>query len=339
MSDEGAAQQDQPRTQDVATFLASMHVRIDAVLKPLIPQDAPVALLDFQDHGNVGDSAIWLGQLAALRARGIRHPRYVATADTYDPLELRRVLEDGVILLSGGGNFGDVWPRHQELRERVMHDFPERRIIQLPQSIEFQSAAALTAARRIVAGHRDFTLLVRSERSLSLARQFDAPTALCPDLALRMPVLERGQQRHDRIVWLRRKDQESAVGETAAPPDVEQLDWLQETPTGSRRAVRWLHERPRALSIVGSQTAKLYERLARARVRRGIDVVSRGRGVITDRLHAHILSLMAGIPHCVLDNSYGKVKAVYETWTRGVGPVAWCDSPNEAFTKIRTLVV
>ncbi len=337
MSDEGAVQERHPRTQDVASFLASMHARIDAVLKPLIPKDAPVALLDFQDHGNVGDSAIWLGQLAALRARGIRHPRYVATADTYDPLELRRVLGDGVILLSGGGNFGDVWPRHQELRERVMHDFPERRIVQLPQSIEFRSPSALDAARRIVAGHRDFTLLVRSERSLGLARRFDAPSALCPDLALRLPALARGERRHDRIVWLRRQDQESAGADAEAPADVEELDWLEERPTVIRQMVRWLHERPRALSLLGPRTAPLYERLARERLGRGVDVLSRGRGVITDRLHAHILSLMAGIPHCVLDNSYGKVRAVYETWTAGIGPVAWCDSAAEAFEKVREL--
>lgn len=337
MSDRPAVQENEPRTQDVATFLASMHARIDAVLAPLIPRGAPVALLDFQDHGNVGDSAIWLGQLEALRARGIRQPRYVATADTYDPLELRRVLDDGVILLSGGGNFGDVWPRHQELRERVLHDFPERRIVQLPQSIEFRSEAALKAARRIIAGHRDFTLLVRSERSLGVARGFDAPTALCPDLALRLPPLARAPRQHDRFVWLRRDDQESAGNNPPAPPDVEVLDWIEEPPIGARRVVRWLHERPRALHLLGSRTGRLYERLARARLHRGVGLLSRGRGVITDRLHAHILSLMAGIPHCVLDNSYGKVKAVYETWTRGAGRVAWCDSPDEAFERIREL--
>lgn len=328
---------EQARTQDVATFLASMHARIDAVLKPLIPQHAPVALLDFQDHGNVGDSAIWLGQLAALRARGIAQPRYVATASTYDPLELRRVLDDGVILLSGGGNFGDVWPRHQELRERVLHDFPERRIVQLPQSIEFRSQSALGAARRIIAGHRDFTLLVRSGRSLDIARQFDAPSALCPDMALRLPPLTRGPRQHDRFVWLRRSDQESRGNDSPPPPDVEALDWIEEPPMGARRMVRWLHDRPRALSLLGPQTARLYERLARARVHRGVGLLSRGRGVVTDRLHAHILSLMAGIPHCVLDNNYGKVKAVYETWTRGVGRAAWCDSPEEAFARIREL--
>lgn len=337
MSDDGAAQEGPPRTQDLAGFLASMHARIDAVLKPLIPQGAPVALLDFQDHGNVGDSAIWLGQLAALRARGIAQPRYVATAATYDPLELRRVLEDGVILLSGGGNFGDVWPRHQELRERILHDFPERRIVQLPQSIEFRSEAARNAARRIIAGHRDFTLLVRSERALGMARQFDAPSALCPDLALRLSPVARTPREHDRFVWLRRTDQESLGTNPPAPADVEAFDWIEEPPIGARRMVRWLHDRPRALSLLGPRTGRLYERLARARVHRGVRLLSRGRGVITDRLHAHILSLMAGIPHCVLDNSYGKVKAVYETWTRGAGRAAWCDSPDEAFERIREL--
>ena len=32
-----------------------------------------------------------------------------------------------------------------------------------------------------------------------------------------------------------------------------------------------------------------------------------------------------------------KVKAVYETWTRGVGRAVWCESPDEAFTRIREL--
>lgn len=323
---------------DVATFLEGMHARIDRILAPLLPAGAPVALLDFQNHGNVGDSAIWLGQLAALRARGIRRPAYIATIASYDPLALRRAAPEGAILLSGGGNFGDVWPRHQELREKVLHDFPDRRIVQLPQSIEFRSTAALDAARRIVAGHRDFTLLVRSHRSLELARQFDAPSGLCPDMALRLPPLPRGRPVHDGIIWLRREDQESGGSSAEAPAGVERLDWLAEPPSLDRRLVGWLHERPRALEALGGRAGILYERLARGRLARGVALLSRGRGVITDRLHAHILSLMAGIPHCVLDNSYGKVRAVYETWTRGVGRVAWCETPEEAFVRIRDLL-
>jgi pyruvyl transferase EpsO len=52
--------------------------------------------------------------------------------------------------------------------------------------------------------------------------------------------------------------------------------------------------------------------------------------VVTDRLHGHILSVLLGIPHVVLDNSYGKVRSFYETWTAQSDLVDWADSPAEA---------
>ena len=41
---------------------------------------------------------------------------------------------------------------------------------------------------------------------------------------------------------------------------------------------------------------------------------SRGETGVTDRLHAHILCLMMGIPNIPLDNSYGKLSTFVETW-------------------------
>ncbi|WP_276524270.1 polysaccharide pyruvyl transferase family protein, partial [Enterobacter hormaechei] len=46
---------------------------------------------------------------------------------------------------------------------------------------------------------------------------------------------------------------------------------------------------------------------ARRRVERGLRLLSRGERIVTDRLHGHILSLLLGIPHVVLDNDYGKL--------------------------------
>ena len=63
--------------------------------------------------------------------------------------------------------------------------------------------------------------------------------------------------------------------------------------------------------------AASYDTAARARVLRGCRLLSSGRVVITDRLHAHLLSLLLGIPHAVLDNSYGKVGAYMDAWTSG----------------------
>ena len=39
------------------------------VLDPLIPRGSQVALFDFPNHSNVGDSAIWLGEQAYLSTR------------------------------------------------------------------------------------------------------------------------------------------------------------------------------------------------------------------------------------------------------------------------------
>ena len=46
-------------------FLTFSHYKnlIHRVLGPPIPEGAPVALFDFPNYSNVGDSAIWLGEI------------------------------------------------------------------------------------------------------------------------------------------------------------------------------------------------------------------------------------------------------------------------------------
>jgi pyruvyl transferase EpsO len=58
----------------------------------------------------------------------------------------------------------------------------------------------------------------------------------------------------------------------------------------------------------------LFERMARMRLDRGIDLLSTGRAVITDRLHGHILCCLLDIPHVALDNNYGKIRNFSAAW-------------------------
>ena len=103
-----------------------LAMRIDEVLAPLIPVGSTCAMLDFPTHSNVGDSAIWLGQRVHL-ARVDVSVVYVSDLATYSSAELRRRLPRGLILLSGGGSLGDVWPETQRFREQVIRDFPSTR--------------------------------------------------------------------------------------------------------------------------------------------------------------------------------------------------------------------
>ena len=112
--------------------LVTLRDRIDATLGPIVSGYTECALVGFPDSANVGDSAIWLGELAWLREAGVRVV-YRCHERDYDANILAESCPNGLILLHGGGNLGDVWPRFQRLRERVIQDFPRRPIVQLPQ--------------------------------------------------------------------------------------------------------------------------------------------------------------------------------------------------------------
>jgi pyruvyl transferase EpsO len=79
----------------------------------------------------------------------------------------------------------------------------------------------------------------------------------------------------------------------------------------------------------------VWDRLAQQRTRRGCRLLSRGRIVVTDRLHAHILCTLLGIPHIVLDNNCGKLSGFIRCWTAEHPLCHLADSVEEA-TRIAT---
>ena len=59
---------------------------------------------------------------------------------------------------------------------------------------------------------------------------------------------------------------------------------------------------------------EVFNAQARRRVARGVKQLSKGRVVATDRLHAHIIASLLGIPNVVLDNNYGKIHGYMDCW-------------------------
>lgn len=290
-------------------------------------------MLEFPNYPNVGDSAIYLGQVAALGALG-RRPRFVSDLGTYSARELAGwVTREDVILLTGGGSFGDLWPAAQRMREDILRTFPHVRIVQLPQTIHFASDDALQRARAAVGAHPDVTLLVRDARSLELARRaFDAQVQLCPDMAVALGPLPRRQSPTRDVQWLLRTDLESALPQDAERPALSD-DWIVEAPSALRSLSYLLMgavRRPLMQSLARHLLMQLYPALAQERLMRGRRLLEQGRVVVTDRLHGHILSWLSGIPHVVLDNSYGKLSSHFATWMRDADGVAWATSVDEA---------
>jgi pyruvyl transferase EpsO len=303
---------------------------IEGAVAPLLAGAETVALVGFPHHWNIGDSVIWAGALEMLRSLGVR-VGYACTPSAYDPAELRRHVPDGPVLITGGGNFGDVYLDEVALRRRVLEDFPDRRVIQLPQSIWLRSREGREELQRLVDAHPAFTLLVRERRSLDMARAlFQAPCLLCPDLALalegRLPAAETATR---DVTGLVRGDVES-LGGSARAIGAGFADWPREEPpwrdgwsAAGQRAwdavTAWHGRRDDAGGRPALHAAlEAYETLARERTHAGAALLCSGRIVVSDRLHAALVAWLGGRQAVLVDSVSGKSRSTLETWFTGV---------------------
>jgi len=322
------------------TLVETLRQTLLESLTPLVQGARTTALIDFPAHSNVGDSAIWLGALSALRALGAPAPVYTCDASTYDRARLARVIGDGTIFFTGGGSFGDLWERHLRLRERVVADFPRHRIVQLPESVHFERESSLVRSRAVWDAHERVTILVRDTASLAfMQREFKTPVRLAPDLAFGLGALARRTPPTRDVLWLKRDDKEDSFP-GHRPADA--IDWISEPITPliawSDRLRDEAARRPWLAPIARSVLPRTYVPLAQRRLARGVSLLSGGRVLVTDRLHGHILATLLGIPHVVLDNSYGKLHHFIRTWTHVSPLLRMAASPDDARARAEELL-
>jgi exopolysaccharide biosynthesis predicted pyruvyltransferase EpsI len=310
------------------------HSSIEQVRAELLRKVASVAdprdgcaLLDFPDFANPGDSLVWLGALAFLKQEYAVSPNYVAARREYCPYRLRTHCPSGPIYLNGGGNFGERDAGAQTFFEKILAEFPDRRVIQLPVSIDLLDESAEQGLRDAIRRHGNSVILVRDTPSLAAAEKFGCETHLCPDMAFAL-----GQQSHpsdlrlDAVLLLRADRQHEGSGEYQG--STRTIDW-HEDDFPMRAADRAL----RPFRLAFSRVRPLYRMyvlvltwLANRRARRGKRMLAPARHVITDRLHAHILASMMGIPNVAIDKPGGKIARFLDTWTGDIASVK--SAPN-----------
>ena len=283
----------------------------------------PVALIDLPTHLNIGDSLIALGQFNLLGSK--LDYRYIGGIPSEDILK-QIDGEKGAIIFHGGGNFGTLWPSHQRLRERIATECPNATLIQLPQSTFFDSKDALEKSISILESHGDFHVLVRDQASYeTLAQRNLASITLCPDSAFALEANPNKSPAHD-ILFVTRSDHESDHSSTLsslrmnfAKSRASQVDWAnwEELGNGSWRKYRFIDRLfPRLLRVFRAPAFSrlLWTGLFQSRLRLGVDLLSSGKVIVTDRLHVHILCRLIGKPHIFFDNNYGKISNLSDTW-------------------------
>lgn len=321
-------------------ILAELCTDTRRTLSRYLREGEPVALVDFPYHQNSGDSLIYLGERAHLKAMGVS-VGYVCDLFRYNDKELRRRVPVGPILLHGGGNLGDRWVRHQEFREKVIADFPDRRIIQLPQSLEFNTADGILQAQRAFSNHPDLVLLLRDSRSLERAQQLfqENSVAFCPDMAFGVGPLKRVHHANVEMLLLLRKDSES-VPRTfkTGSASTRQVDWGLEG--NAAKVMRGLllpgsfaQRVPRLVRTMYPALRSAHELMARLNVQDARRILADGLVVITDRLHAAVLAALSGISVVAVDNVSGKISAAYRDYLNGFTNLYFAEDETAAVAR------
>ncbi|THD42241.1 MAG: glycosyltransferase [Bradyrhizobium sp.] len=315
-----------PAICGVTATLDDQVDRLAESLKALVGS-RPVALLDWPNYANAGDHFIWLGEKVLFRRRLGSEILYECSLNQVDILRLTRLPPDAVLVMHGGGNFGDLYPHHQRLREAVIGAFPDRRIIVMPQTIHFAGRERMEQSARQLKLHPDLHVMTRDRESLAVASlrmglpncqlHIDSAfalqpivTALLDKLALK-PVSDR--------VYLLRRDFESTAS-SVLPEGAASHDWAR---TDDLKQFANDPPEPNSIDAAARVVETDFDAQSWRRFCGAVRLFSGGEHIVTDRLHGHILALMMGKEHELYDNSYGKIGSFYDTWTRDHPLVAY----------------
>ncbi|MCF0191679.1 MAG: polysaccharide pyruvyl transferase family protein [Marinilabiliaceae bacterium] len=304
--------------------IAHLHNIIVSYLQEEVTED--YVLLDCPFHANLGDHLIWEGTLNALNE--IKHNcLYTSSIEHF---EEERVKDGQLILICGGGNFGDVWPRHQEFRRKLISLYPHSRVIHLPQTIRYEDIKNLELDRGLFNSEGErHCIMTRDQRSFLFAKEHfpKCRILLVPDMAfaLKPTVYIDAHQPTNDYVYIKRKDHELSNEplQTDLPKECETRDW----PTYERlplmrhiiyvcggiiKRTMPLHFYFRYMNWAYSKMLHPYY------VKLAVKFIARYKTIYTTRLHAGVLAHLMNRQVNIIDNNYGKMAAVWDTWITNV---------------------
>ena len=285
---------------------------IEEQLIPLI--DSDFIYLELPYHSNIGDALIWLGTNHFLKSL----PYTCQGQHSIDTFDFRPLLQNTIILLHGGGNFGDMWRKHQDFRLKVIQTYPDNPIIILPQTVYYESEKVFTEDVRKMNQHRKLTICARDNHSAELLKQkgFSGQLLTLPDMAFCIDrdllCAEKSNITKEALLLLR-IDKEAPKGRMTkqiSPQKIDIEDWPN-LMTTRREARRYIRKHTAQQTDTFFRTTFLPERISE-----GVKFVSEYKMVYSTRLHVAILRLLLGLPVKMMDNSYGKNLNFYNTWLK-----------------------
>lgn len=286
---------------------------------PLVNHD--YVLIDLPYYDNIGDVLIWQGSEQLLNK--VPHKcLYRASAQTYD---YRPLAPDTIVLMQGGGNFGDIWTLHQDFRMAVIQKYPDNPIIILPQTVFYTNEVNLRNEAKVMRKHSNLTICVRDNVSYHTLKRYNVTEhlLLLPDMAFCIDPHSLQQwclpAKAEQLLVIRHDYEFAALYDyksyCSRDLTVEEKDWVSKS---NANYPEWT-ELERLMQNGDAQSIDKYaiEVFRDASLRFGCHFLTPYTSVLTTRLHVFILSVILGKPVSLFDNKYGKNSSFYRTWFNG----------------------
>ena len=310
-------------------ILISLKQELGKIVELINKEDA--FYFDYPMHLNVGDLLIYAGTEAFFKEYNI-NIRLRRCLQTFDINEVKKnITKNTTIICHGGGNLGDLYPLLQKLREELVINFPNNRIILLPQTGYFSNQNEMKKSAAIFSAHKDCHLFARDLPTLELLKNFSDKVILCPDMAHQLygefPLKNKVESLEKNKLYFLRKDIEASqleknIESTLSASAVVK-DWDDIVTSNDIMYARIYSKLARISNI--SHLSIFKDKINDLWYKHTLNIIERARNefmkydlVVTSRLHGHIFSCLLGIPNQVCDNSYGKNLGYYNQWTKDI---------------------
>ena len=274
--------------------------------------------LDIPVHNNVGDLLIMYGTLAYFKKNKLK-PLRMHSVHSFSEYNIN---DDQILVFHGGGNFGDLYPLHQQHRMTIISKYINNKIIVLPQTIYYESEEEYQACCLELRKHKDLHICVRDEKSYQLAQGMTNNVYLIPDMAHHLYTTELLQTdlelQAKTSLFLNRVDIEAVTTKLKVDADLT-TDWSlflseHEKKVKLETRLQRLSDKVGLNKFTSKITTDRWLKLSEKLVREAVALYAPFEVIYTSRLHGCILSALMNKQTYVLDNSYGKNSAYLKIW-------------------------
>lgn len=283
--------------------------------------------LDAPAYGNLGDQAI--AYAICKFCHNIFPDAQFFEFQEYNVIQylswLKLTIKAGdLIVLQGGGNLGNLYPRYEFVRRTIIKSFPHNRIVVFPQSVYFSNDKVgkqeIAAARKTYATNRNLIIFARDSKSFQEMKKAFPEThiEICPDIVFSLNGTVSAENRSGIGVCMR-DDKERMISSEQTKKIIEQLSRNKAIVRKFDTAVN--AEKP----IIGEYR----ERLVISKLKEFAECET----VVTDRLHGMIFSYVTSTPCVAVSNSTGKSLYAYNDWLNGRKGITFLQNPDDSIVK------